>query len=95
MKTMAAVMIVALAATLILAMDSPATAAAKPVRITIKASTAKAIVPALARCPVLKAGKPVTVILTPKTCKVYAAVVAKYPKLASVGPIKVTIKPRK
>jgi len=92
---MAAVMIVALAATLVLALDSPATAATKPVAITIKASTAKAIVPALARCPALNAGKTVTVTLTPATCKVYAAVVAKYPKLASVGPIKVTIKPRK
>ena len=95
MKILAAVMIVAFAATLILALDSPAMAAAKPVKITIKASTAKAIVPALARCPVLKAGKSVTVTLTPKTCKVYAAVVARYPKLASVGPIRVTIKPGK
>ena len=95
MKTMAAVLIVALAATLILSLDSPATAAAKPVAITIKASTAKAIVPALARCPVLNAGKTVTVTLTPATCKVYAAAVARFPKLASVGPIKVTIKPGK
>jgi hypothetical protein len=92
-KALAVVMIVALAATLILTLDGPAVAATKPVTITIKASTAKALVPALKKCPVLAAGKPVTVTLSPKTCKVYAAVVARNPRLASVGPIKVTIKP--
>jgi len=92
-KILAGVMIIVMAACLVLALDSPAAAATKPLSITIKASTVKAIVPALAKCPVLKAGKTVTVTLTPATCKVYAAAVAKYPKLASLGPIKVTIKP--